>query len=145
MIRENADPNSHKSCPKNSKGKNSKIHAAHYTFHIGADGKLYSTDSHLNMAYNGVRDFCIDKRNYTYEENGYEDYYINSNYTYQSEYAMEDENTPDTKQCNTMDNGEAPGPFMLYCAMPTLYIPKCCKENEMINVRYVSNFDGLRF
>ena len=142
MIRENPNDHKDKSCPrKNSKGMNAKIHSAHHTFHIGADGKLYSTDSH--PLYDGVREFCIDKRN---EENaGYDDYY-----TYQpeqndlnyEEYEV-DENTPEIKQCNTTDNGEALGPFILFCAMPILHVPKCCKGNEMINVRHVSVDDVL--
>ena len=139
MIRDNT--NGQKSCPRT----NSKVHAARNTFHIGADAKLYSTDSH--SLYDGVEDFCIDQRNdrntYGEEHNSY--YY---NYPYEENdlnyTIMEDENSiPDSNLCkNSYMDGETL-PFLLFCATPILHVPKCCKENEMINVRYVSQVSDI--
>ena len=139
MIRDNT--NGHKSCPRT----NSKVHAARYTFHIGADAKLYSTDSH--SLYDGVEDFCIDQRNdrNTYGEE-HDSYYYN--YPYEENdlnyTIMEDENSiPDSNLCkNSYMDGETL-PFLLFCATPILHVPKCCKENEMINVRYVSHVPDI--
>ena len=113
LIRDNT--NGQKSCPRT----NSKVHAARYTFHIGADAKLYSTDSH--SLYDGVEDFCIDQRNdrntYGEENNSY--YY---NYSYEendlNSTIMEDENSiPDSNHCkNSNVDEEALPSFASRCA-----------------------------
>ena len=115
------------------------------SFHIGFDGKLYFTDI-------GTKEFCIDTKFenvddssdeinlYDYEDNDYLER-KRRNIIIDSESDMEEtEMTMDQdyidyeEACHTKKHRPI-SVDILYCAPKIIYVPKCCDDNMMVNLK----------